>query len=155
MNHQLTSRKAFLDEVAPTLGARQITVLEAIDRLQECSNSELAIALDWTINRVTPRVNELRKAGVVVESTRRMCKVTGRTVIAWKIRGESSPESTQIAKPLIEFRGFSSRKNPDGAYLVRRVGNMLHCTCDGFRYRHTCMHVKHEEKLLEGTNPLI
>jgi len=47
---------------------------------------ELAGNLHWSINRVTPRVSELRHLGVLEESQVRTCKVTTYTAIAWKVK---------------------------------------------------------------------
>lgn len=44
--------------------------------------------LGWEINRITPRIFELREKKLVVEASKRKCKVTGRTAIAWKVKGK-------------------------------------------------------------------
>lgn len=83
-----TSILAFFGEVKPTLSQRQEQVLavffENPDQ-KDFSNMELAGKLEWSINRVTPRTHELVKLGVLKESRKRSCKVTGRRVWAWKI----------------------------------------------------------------------
>jgi hypothetical protein len=40
------------------------------------TNAELAHYLQWTINRVTSRTNELRKMGVLYDAGIRICRVT-------------------------------------------------------------------------------
>lgn len=80
---QDTSQKAFREEVVPTLGQRHSEVMAALVGLGEATNSELSTALGWSINRVTPRIHELRKAGRVADVEKRPCKVTGRTAYVW------------------------------------------------------------------------
>lgn len=85
MSMQETSLIAYFGEVINSLGERQRSVLSAFMHKEDFSNAELAEFLQWPINTVTPRTNELVKRGLVVEGKRRACKVTGRTVIAWKL----------------------------------------------------------------------
>ena len=82
-----TSLIAFFGEVLPTLTRRQEQVLDIFFELpdDDLTNMEVATKLGWSINRVTGRTNELRKKGVLTESRKRLCKVTGRRVWAWKI----------------------------------------------------------------------
>jgi transcription initiation factor IIE alpha subunit len=82
---QSTSVGIYLTEVVSTLHGRHKQVVEAMKRGKNHTNSELSEILGWSINRVTPRVKELREREVVVEDERRECKVTGRYVIAWKL----------------------------------------------------------------------
>lgn len=82
---QDTSQKAYIEDVVPTLGERQLEVLTALRSLGEATNSELSVRLNWTINRVTPRVYELRKAGKVIDLGKRPCTVTGRMAYVWAI----------------------------------------------------------------------
>lgn len=51
---------------------------------QPLTNMEAAALLGWSINRVTPRVLELREAGVLTFAEQRKCRVTGNTAMAWK-----------------------------------------------------------------------
>jgi len=53
-----TSRRAY-EKVRPTLGPKQEIVFGVIKRLQPVDNETIAEVLDWPINRVTGRVNEL------------------------------------------------------------------------------------------------
>lgn len=80
---------AALFEIEPTLGQRQARVYEALCGFPDMTNSELAAYLNWPINTVTPRTNELVKAGKVVESCKRKCAATNRTVIAWRVLRQS------------------------------------------------------------------
>ena len=80
-----TSLNPYLLEVEPTLGDRHKKVLQAFKERGELTNSELAAHLDWSINRVTPRVFELRKKGLISRSSMRPCKVTGRSATVWSL----------------------------------------------------------------------
>ena len=82
---QQTSMMAFLD-VMPSVGKRQREVYAMLARLGASSNTELSVALGWSINRVTPRIMELRKAGWVVDGGVRACRVTHRDVHTWRAR---------------------------------------------------------------------
>lgn len=79
---QATSRLAF-EAVKTTLGDRQRTVLAALGN-ERMTNTELANVLGWTINRVTPRTNELVQMGKVELAEKRLCRITGRKAIAWR-----------------------------------------------------------------------
>ena len=47
------------------------------------TNAEIAHGMGKPINEITPRCLELRKLGLVLESGRRRCKVTGNTAKTW------------------------------------------------------------------------
>jgi len=92
---QSTSLEVFFGEVLPNLRERQGQVLDIFleNPVLDFTNMELAQELGWSINRVTPRVYELRGKGkhnplhynpVLTESRRRECRITGRTAIAWQ-----------------------------------------------------------------------
>ncbi len=66
------------------LGTRQRAVYDVIRHRRNVTNSEIAEALGWSINRVTPRTLELRERGLVVPADRRECRVTGSTVQSWR-----------------------------------------------------------------------
>ena len=84
---QETSLEAYR-EIQPNLGKKQhevYRVLKAATRRGfDMTNMELAVLLKWSINRVTPRVFELRTLGIVVLSKVRDCGVTGRRACAWR-----------------------------------------------------------------------
>ena len=93
-NIQPTSLEAYFGEVLPTLNERQGQVLNIFleNPAMDFTNMELADELGWSINRVTPRVYELRGEGknnplkhnpLLIENRRRPCRVTNRTAIAW------------------------------------------------------------------------
>jgi hypothetical protein len=83
---QQTSLQAYFQEIIPIIGQRQQAVLEALKTLGNASNMMIASQLGWSINRVTPRVNELRKTSppLVISSGVNPCKVTGRKVNYWR-----------------------------------------------------------------------
>lgn len=81
---QSTSLQAHQD-IKKSLGDRQKTVLEAISRHENITNKELSRYLCWDVNSVTPRVFELREFDRVKEDCKRICKVSGRKVIAWAV----------------------------------------------------------------------
>lgn len=58
-------------------------VYDAICRLYRPTNMEIAEHLGWSINRVTPRVKELREYGKVTCYGNRKCKVTGNPANVW------------------------------------------------------------------------
>lgn len=84
---QFTSLEAY-DKVKPRIGAAQATVLGVFYEYPctDWTNMELADEIGWSINRVTPRVLELRRMGILTESKRRLCRVTDNRAIAWRIR---------------------------------------------------------------------
>jgi len=91
---QPTSLEAYFGEVLPKLTQMQNEVLKIFyeNSTLDFTNMELADELGWSINRVTPRVYELRGEGknnplkhnpLLIENRRRPCRVTKRTAIAW------------------------------------------------------------------------
>lgn len=85
MSVQDTSLLAFID-IEPSLSERQ-QIIYALLRLYPdgLTNMEIGKHLGWSINRVTPRVFELRSYGLVKTSGHRVCSVTGRNAYAWKV----------------------------------------------------------------------
>jgi hypothetical protein len=81
-----TSLKAYREEALPKMVHSHAAVLGALERLGEATNSEIARDLEWSINRVTGRTNELVKSGKVVDAGKRACKVTGRTAHIWAVK---------------------------------------------------------------------
>lgn len=62
----LTQTSIFAYEsVKGDLSKRQSEVLEALRTIQPADNNQLSEYLNWPINRVTPRIKELREKGVV------------------------------------------------------------------------------------------
>jgi len=84
---QETSLRAYYDKVLPHLGERQAQVYEVFNREgMDLTNMEAATRLHWSINRVTPRVLELRRLGFLVLNQRRKCRITGNVAMAWKVK---------------------------------------------------------------------
>lgn len=73
-------------ELEPVLGIRQQTVYAMLQAGCSMTNMELARALGWSINRVTPRIFELRRLGFVIVKEKRLCHVTGRMAYSWRVR---------------------------------------------------------------------
>ena len=93
---QPTSLEAY-EEVKKSLGRRQARVLIMLDHSPKAmTNSEMARLFDWPINTITPRVFELRQLGLVKEHEKRKCNVTGRTVIAWRVKSMSEIKEKQL-----------------------------------------------------------
>lgn len=101
---QDTSLQAYYNEVKPTLGERQRVVYEALKTKEDITNTELSLLLDWPINTVVPRVNELRKIGLVEDAGKRICRVTGRSVHSWRLRTATKPVfvAPQVSKHQIK-----------------------------------------------------
>lgn len=89
--YQITSSVAY-KSIYDFLGASQRLVLDAIYELKECNNQEIARHLNWEINRVTPRVHELRDKGYVEEIRKSRDKITGRLCIFWGIKTNQTTE---------------------------------------------------------------
>lgn len=81
-----TRLEAYL-RIIPELQRRQEQVLKTIQESEQpLTNSEIAQKLKMRINCITPRTNELRKAGLITYAERRTCKVTGFKAMTLKSR---------------------------------------------------------------------
>jgi len=80
---QKTSLEAY-QVLIPDLGNQQETVYNTITEHPDSCNHELAKLLGWEINRVTPRVKELRDKGLVVCTHTKIDNSTNRSVMCWK-----------------------------------------------------------------------
>ena len=89
MNAQDTKLEAW-QRIQPSLGEKQQAVYalirEATQNGFDMTDVEIARALRWTINRVTPRRNELMKQGLIVKSCRRFNADTKCRNWAWKAK---------------------------------------------------------------------
>lgn len=85
MSTAYTSRLAY--DSVQNLGNKQIEVLEKIEELQPCSNKQIAESLHWEINRVTGRVNELAKKGII-KSEHMARNNIGRLEKLWELKKE-------------------------------------------------------------------
>ena len=81
---QQTSIEAYRD-IQESLGDRQKRIYVLIKSLGSPTNKEISTFGGIEINCVTPRTNELVKKGLVQECKKRICKISGRTAIAWSI----------------------------------------------------------------------
>jgi len=85
MGVRATSRAAYFNDVQPKLGQKQHQVLMTLQMSKRpVCNQELADYLEWPINSLTPRVQELREMGKVEEAFRAVYPKTNRKVIYWK-----------------------------------------------------------------------
>ena len=100
---QNTSLEAFY-KIQSSLGRAQKEVLAALRTQPNATNAEIAWMLKWSINRVTPRVWELRSSdvGLIEEVGKRKCRVTKRSAIAWRAIPMPSayPEKKGPVKPV-------------------------------------------------------
>jgi len=101
---QDTSLLAFWGEIYPTLGPRHKEIVKIFRENygMNFTNNELLDEIRLydsirEINSVTPRVYELRGKGknnpftlwpILIESEKRKCRITGRTVIAWQLNNK-------------------------------------------------------------------
>jgi hypothetical protein len=81
-----TSIKAYLElEREGALAPAQQRVLTTIRNNPDSTDAEVAEALNAGFtNQVRPRRFELAVRGLVVESGKRACRVTGRTALTWR-----------------------------------------------------------------------
>jgi len=91
-----TSMQAYAG-VKPKLGAKQLAVLRSVERHPCSSNADIAADLGWTINRVTPRSNELRVLGLVKVGGQKKNKTTGRRE-QWMVATEAMPPLSVYGK---------------------------------------------------------
>lgn len=82
---KITSLKAYAD-VLETLGERQMLVYRKLRELKHASNFKLSKELNLPINRIVPRIKELRDLGVVMQYKKEICPETNKLVIIWKPR---------------------------------------------------------------------
>ena len=84
-----TSLLAFQDEI-PHLGRRQYEVLKAIRDLNaqgiHPTDREIARLLGYADpNKVRPRRHELMEYGLIVEAGKKICPISGKLALTWKI----------------------------------------------------------------------
>ena len=79
-----TSLEAFV-RIRPRISPNQRIVLDVIEKsVFGITNMEIAVFLGWSVNRVTPRVNELVIDNRVFSCCVRNCFITGYKAHAWK-----------------------------------------------------------------------
>ena len=85
MSMAYTSRVAYAS--IENISSKQAEVLAKIEEIQPCSNKQIAKSLKWEINRVTGRVNELAKKGLI-KSEKIARNNIGRIEKLWEIKDE-------------------------------------------------------------------
>jgi hypothetical protein len=96
---QDTSIETYLKNVYPNLGHRQAAVLHHLRNASVAlTNAEIANSLARPINEITPRTNELRKLGLVIDAGRRGCRITGNTAHQWKAKYPVLPPAREERK---------------------------------------------------------
>lgn len=70
-----TSLIAF-EKIKKDLSTCRLTVYKELKKLEYATNSMISESLGWSINRVTPRTNELRKMRLIKISHTSWCLVT-------------------------------------------------------------------------------
>lgn len=83
----LSQTSIFAYDSIQDLGNKQMEVFYKIEELQPCSNKTIAESLNWEINRVTGRVNELAKKGFI-KSEKTAKNSIGRLEKLWEIKEE-------------------------------------------------------------------
>ena len=78
------------------LGAKQKEVLDALRFFPDATNAEIATHMNWPVNRITPRILELRTMGLVIDAGRRRCKATGSTAHVWVAKHPVLPPAHDI-----------------------------------------------------------
>ena len=88
MNMQDTSLEAYYNKVLPHLTRKQQAIMTFFFLHKNCNytNAELSQKMGWAINRITPRVLELRILGKLERSCRRLCTVTRNSANAWRLK---------------------------------------------------------------------
>lgn len=125
-----------LNRTQPKINHNQEILIEIMRRREPLTNREIADLAHWEINRVTPRINELVKMGVVVVGEKRVCRITGGTADTKRLRDELPPKEYV----------FTSSRNPNLKYRLRDWGYRQHCECPGYQYT-TEKHCKHIDQL--------
>jgi transcription initiation factor IIE alpha subunit len=80
-----TKREAYAGAVRRGLSDSAMRIFDCILHDGPISNMEISQKLAVPINRVTPRVYELRQQGMVTMDVRRACRVTGMQVRTWVV----------------------------------------------------------------------
>ena len=81
---QQTSLEAY-KAILPELSNKQQEVVDVIEHHPGMSNHDIARFLNWEINTVTPRVNELREKGVVDLHAIKVDRITEKKVMTWEV----------------------------------------------------------------------
>ena len=79
---QQTSILAY-QSIIESLGKRQIEVLKALKQIEPANNRMIAQFMRKPINTITPRVNELRKKGLIKYEGIYLDEITKKMTIYW------------------------------------------------------------------------
>ncbi len=79
------------------IGQKQKACYGVLKDYGPSANYDIAESLGWGINRVTPRVKELRELGLVKEAYRDLHPSTNRKVIYWEVKGELICQGQKLA----------------------------------------------------------
>jgi hypothetical protein len=93
------------------LGYARRQVMIPIRQYPNSTNNELGQILDWHINRITGRVNELRKTKprpLVIDGGKRRCKITGNMAHVWRVNPPIDLPPAFKEKPNAESGLFSN-----------------------------------------------
>jgi hypothetical protein len=93
-------------QASQNLGAKQKEVLDALRFFPDATNAEIAAHLKWPVNRITPRILELRKMELVFDAGRRTCKVTGSTAHAWRAKHPVLPPPARDEKKVEQINSL-------------------------------------------------
>ncbi len=85
---QTTSKQAYAS-IVPSLGFKQQVILNALKSLGPSTHKEIAHYLGLEINKVTPRVGELVKLGLVEDRGKK--EQDGRKALVWWIKEKQLP----------------------------------------------------------------
>lgn len=66
------------------LNKNQQLVYDTLWEMAQGTNAEIANKLNWPINRVTPRIKELRDKDKVIFVVNRNCFITGSKASVWR-----------------------------------------------------------------------
>ena len=84
-NTAITSILAYQD-ILESLGERQALVYTALRELESANSTLISKHLKIPINCVVSRVNEMVKAGIIVEDKKARCPYTGCKTIFWRVK---------------------------------------------------------------------
>lgn len=81
---QQTSLEAYQD-IQGKIPKSRLVILNMLKSLGSANNMILSKKLGWSINRITPRILELRNAGIVEKDCLRQCPITKRITWFWRV----------------------------------------------------------------------
>lgn len=78
-----TSKEAY--DSLTKLSDKQRSVLVAIKAIQPCTDYQLSLKLNWSINRITPRRGELETLGIIRDGGK-VTGPSGRKAHVWLVK---------------------------------------------------------------------